>query len=194
MKVKLILALGLMAFATVSWAECSKSEEIKLISEGFSKIEISGICDIRAKSTAKPNLKSKWIIPKKSTCLAKGGKLYDGICGANWQEAKNICNASGGRLPSLNELTDVIKECGGVIANFDSDGKKVYPKKLEKNMENSKYKSCYKQNGFSSSGVYWSSSHVVSDAKHAWSVGFMSGGIDGNSKLLGHSVRCVRHR
>ena len=194
MKAKLILTLGLMTFATVSWAECSKSEMTKLLHEGFLKVEIDSICGIRTNDTVKPNFKSKWISPSNSTCLAKGGKFYDGTCGANWQEAKNICSASGGRLPSLNELIDVIKECGGVVANFDSDGKKVYPKKLEKNMENSKYQSCYKENGFLSSGNYWSSSQVVSDAKHAWSVGFLSGGMDGNSKLLGHSVRCVRHR
>ena len=194
MKAKLILTLGLMVFSTISWAECSKNEMIKLLDEGFLKVEIDSICGIATNGMVKPNSKSKWISPSNNTCLAKGGKLYDSTCGANWKDAKNICSASGGRLPSLNELTDAIKECGGVVANFDSDGKKLYPKKLEKNMGNSKYQSCYKENGFSSSGIYWSSSKVVSEAKHVWSVGFLSGGMDENSKSLGHDVMCIRHR
>ena len=186
MKFKMILLLtGLLS--TYTLATCNKQEVMKLIDKGFSKTEISSICDIQAKSTATPKPKSKWITPSNSTCRSKGGKLYKGICEANWQQAKNICRASGGRLPTKNELIEVISECGGNTANNDSA--------YTENKEDSKYQSCYKQKGFSVSYGYWSSTTYIGYSGHKWYVSFVDGyQLDSNTKSFSYYVRCVRGR
>ena len=184
MKFKMILLLtGLLS--TYTLATCNKQEVMKLIDKGFSKTEISSICDIQAKSTATPKPKSKWITPSNSTCRSKGGKLYKGICQANWQQAKSICRASGGRLPTKNELISVISECGGNTANRDSA--------YTENREDPKYQSCYKQKGFIASYSYWSSTTNAGYSSNAWVVYFYDGyqSYYGN-KSNSNYVRCVR--
>jgi len=185
MRLKLgITALLFALLVSSSHAECSKSEVMKLIDKGFSKTEINSICDIKAKSTAILKPKSKWITPSKSTCRAKGGRLYKGICEANWQQAKAICRASSGRLPSLSELKKVIRDCGG----NDADTSSAY----SANRDDISYQSCYKQKGFYTLGYYWSSSSYASNNKYAWFESFEVGNAGNDRKTVSSYVRCVR--
>ena len=182
MKFKMILLLtGLLS--TYTLATCNKQEVMKLIDKGFSKTEINSICDIQAKSTAKPKPKSKWISPARKACIKNGGKLKSGgICAADWYSAKGICNAAGGRLPNINELKSVVTGCGGEIGDD------------ENNINDPSYLSCYKRQGFSPSDYYRSSSSYVSDAKLAWVVSFDNGYAGYGTKTSVHYVRCVRGR
>ena len=178
----ILLLTGLLS--TYTYATCNKQEVMKLIDKGFSKTEISSICDIQAKSTATPKPKSKWITPINSICRAKGGKLYKGVCEANWQQAKSICRASGRRLPTKNELISIISECGGNTANSDSA--------YTENREDPNYQACYKQKGFSASNGYWSSTTYAGGSSNAWRV-YFDDGCQGNShKSNSFYVRCVR--
>ena len=193
MKFKMILLLtGLLS--TYALATCNKQEIMKLIDKGFSKTEINSICDIQAKSTAKPKPKSKWITPSNSTCRAKGGRLYKGICEAKWQQAKNICSASGGRLPTRDELIQIIVACGGVIANYEIDGNSRWNEKTKENQEDPNYQNCYKQKGFPSTNDYWSSLSYIPDTKNACFVNFKMGGTSYSGKVSEFYVRCIKHR
>lgn len=177
----LILLTGLLG--TYSYATCSKSEVMKLIDKGFSKTEINSICDIQTKSTTTAKPKSKWISPARKACTKNGGKLKSGgICSADWYSAKRICSVAGGRLPNINELTSAVTSCGGEINDWDN------------NENDSSYQSCYKQKGFSPSGIYWSSSVSVSDSKNAWVVYFKDAYAYSSGKTNEYYVRCVRGR
>jgi len=55
-------------------------------------------------STPKPKITSKWIRPTKSVCKANGGEIDNGECIANWENAKKICSASGGKLPTREDF------------------------------------------------------------------------------------------
>jgi len=178
MKLKFLLVpLAVLGLAVGSYASCSKDEILKLIDKGFSKSEIKGIC---GKSESKPKGLS-WITPSDKTCKANGGKIDgNGICEAHWMEAKDICRASGGRLPDRYELKKVIVDCGGTANDFDN------------NKANSAYKSCYKRKGFSSSYYYWSSSTFLGDENDAWIVYFHNGDVYKGHKDTNYYVRCVR--
>ncbi|MEA1953800.1 MAG: caspase family protein [Campylobacterota bacterium] len=106
---------------------------------------------------------SKWITPSHSICKANGGKIYKGVCEASWQDAKKICRASGGRLPSRADLHSVISSCGG-IADADNSAE------WSKNRENKSYQSCYKRKGFSDNAWYWT--RREGDSSSAWGVYF----------------------
>ncbi len=187
MKQALITVAIFATLTTTLQAECSKAEVMKLIDKGFSKAEIASICDISTKSKSTHTApKSKWITPTNKVCRANGGKLYKGVCYAEWSNAKAICHASGGRLPTKRELIQVIDECGGNTADTDSA--------YDENKEDPNYQACYKRKGFSSSGDYWSSTTYVGIAADgAWVVYFGNGYYDYNDKDGGNSyVRCVR--
>ncbi len=179
------LCIALAVLSTYSYATCSKQEVMKLIDKGVSKDLINSICETPSKTTtttAKP--KSKWITPSNSTCRSKGGKLYKGVCDAKWQQAKNICRASGGRLPSKSELLSVISDCGGNTANSDSAH--------TENRDDPNYQSCYKRKGFVASSNYWSSTSYASSPSYAWTVYFYGGDTSYNGKNGSRYVRCVR--
>ncbi len=93
----------------------------------------------------KPTTTSKWIKPSDSVCRANGGKLYEGVCQAYWENAKKICRASGGRLPSRADLKKVVVDCGG---SFTTYGNKDWDSLTDKNIANKSYQACYKQKGF----------------------------------------------
>ena len=156
---------------------------MKLIDKGFSKTEISSICDIQTKRSTTTKPKSKWISPARKACTKNGGKLKSGgICVADWHSAKRICSAAGGRLPNINELKSVLTGCGGEINDYDY------------NRNDSSYQACYKQKGFSSSDYYWSSSVYVFDKRCAWFVNFKIGSQYIYNKTDEGYVRCVRGR
>ena len=177
MKLKFVLVpLAVFGLVVGSYANCSKDDILKLIDKGFTKTEINGIC---GKSEKKTSL--KWITPSNKTCMSYGGKIKKGVCEASWSTAKDICSASGGRLPSVYELKKVIVDCGGTIDDSDN------------NEKNFVYQNCYKQKGFSSSyNNYWSSTGNGSGTSYAWGVNFVDGYTDSGDKSYNNYVRCVR--
>ena len=56
-----------------------------------------------------------WITPTNNICRYYGGETKSSSsiikCKANWENAKSICRASGGHLPSLIDLRKVINDC-----------------------------------------------------------------------------------
>ena len=144
---------------------------------------------------------SKWITPKDSVCKANGGEIDKyGVCKAKWEEAKQICRASGGSLPTKEVLGQVVSDCGGILGNwwikenasleslFDSSG---LTEDSAKNIKNSNYQSCYKSKGFNSND-YWSSTTNVTNTNNAWYVSFHYGYQNNYTKDNSSYVRCVR--
>jgi len=124
---------------------------------------------------------AEWVKPTRSACTSNGGKLAEGgICKANWQSAKDICRASGARLPTISELRKVIISCGGVVDDS------------ENNLNDPDYKSCYQRRGFSDKGVYWSSTEYNNDSSDAWLVGFYYGDDVWGVKSNEFYALCVR--
>lgn len=122
--------------------------------------------------------------PSSIVCKGSGGKIdSSGICIANWEDAKKICSASGGQLPNMEELTQVVVDCGGTITRpHDKDRASL----SDKNYANTSYRLCYKAKGFASN-YYWSSSTST-----AWGVNFDGGRQGYGNKLYNYYVRCVR--
>jgi len=123
-------------------------------------------------SSTQSNSSTKWITPDDSVCRSNGGAISYGVCGSNWLNAKDICRASGGSLPSITELKNVVIECGGNL------------NKVDDNKANSSYQSCYRDQGFSSSNYYWS--------EDIWSLFFFAGGGNERDKRYEDFVRCVK--
>lgn len=128
--------------------------------------------------TPKPTTTSKWIKPTNSVCRANGGKLYKGVCEANWKNAKKICSASGGQLPSRDDFKKVVIDCGGIWGNW------------KKNNKNTSYQSCYKQKGFSNNNWYWTIEEK--DSSDVLNVGIYGGHDSWDVKYGIHYALCVR--
>ena len=128
--------------------------------------------------------KSKWITPTQKVCNTNGGKMDGDTCTANWSDAKNICSASGGRLPSIDELKKIVTDCGGEIED-DNEAEWM------RNQNNSSYQSCYKEKGFTSDG-YWSSLIYSSYIGPAWFIVFNNGHTDFYFKSTNFGVRCMK--
>ena len=125
---------------------------------------------------------SKWLKPTNSVCRANGGKLYNGVCEANWENAKKICSASGAKLPSRDDFHKVITDCGGIP---DAD-----INEWDKNKNNSQYQNCYKQKGFTNYDWYWT--REEKDSSYAWIVNFKRGGDYWYRKSYKNLALCVR--
>jgi len=113
---------------------------------------------------------AEWVKPTRSACSSNGGILTEGGCEVNWQSAKDICLASGARLPTISELEEVITSC-------DND--------LD-------YKSCYERKGFINGNFYWSSIEHNNDFSFGWRVGFSGSGDFWYDKLDRLCAVCVR--
>ena len=188
MKLKFSLVLlVIFGFVVGSYASCSKDEFIKFIDKGYSKTEIDVICGKSENTETKEKKKEvfKWISQSatNNVCKSNGGEIKNEICEAEWSDAKKICSASGGRLPSVDELKRVVRDCGGEIAN---DIGAIW----DKNAYNSSYQSCYKNKRFSST-YYWSTTSNVSDTNNAWYVHFYNGDSNNYAKSNINAVRCV---
>ena len=136
-----------------------------------------------------------WITPQNSICKSNGGKTLNGECRASWTNAKSICQASGGRLATINELKQVITDCGGEIGSLASK-RELY----DRNQKNSSYQQCVKEKGFHSNSTnYWSISpaifatHIIrTNSQYInFKSGYESGTAQKGTKL---DVRCVRVR
>ncbi len=126
----------------------------------------------------------KWINPSWSECEESGGKIPRGekTCIAQWSKAKDICKSLGARLPKLDELTNIIKQCGGIIDN------------RERNSGNQDLKICSKQKGFLTDYFYWSSNKFKKSHVSAWGVNFDQGYAGISNKYFLVYVRCVREK
>ena len=176
----------------------NNKKRLRLVSEGRTEIEINNRkvkITVNQGSTFKvsfslegeetstqSNATTKWITPSNRVCKKYGGQIEDGVCEAPWKDAKSICSASGGALPSLEALKQVVMDCGGEMKdNSFAESKR--------NRNNSNYQSCYKEKGFTSS-LYWSS--IESTTYRAFCVFFSDGYMDYSLKCDSNSVRCVR--
>jgi len=113
----------------------------------------------------------------------------------NWHKAmeyaKNL--RLGGhndwRLPTIEELKQVLRSCGGTIAEGDSN----YERIRSKNEIHTQYQNNCKNKGFKKDNFYWSLTSVSGSTYLAWGVYFYDGGLyyltNGNT----HAFRCVRN-
>ncbi len=142
-----------------------------------------------------PNESKEWIDPDSSICQANGGKMIDGSCHATWQSANKICQAIGARLPSLDEMTQLIYNCGGTVADynfFSRGGAAELAKREAQNRNNASYQKCYKAKGFLARTGYWSSKERFPQSDGAWYVRFEEGTTGIYQKAAEYSVRCKK--
>jgi flagellar biosynthesis GTPase FlhF len=115
----------------------------------------------------------------------------------NWNDAmeyaKNLRlgGYSDWRLPTVDELKEVVRSCGGTSVEHSD---KNFYSILDKNKANFSYQSCYKNKGFKNDDWYWywGSTSISGGTDYGWLVDFDNGGVyyyrkDGNDYL-----RCVR--
>ncbi len=120
----------------------------------------------------------KWITPSASVCKKNRGSISkSGVCEANWNNAKKICKASGGNLPTIKTLKNEVTRCGGILGQYNT---------------NNSYQTCYKENGFIDSW-YWSGTEYKNGSSNAWFVNFKSGNDLWYGKSFNLYVLCV-HR
>ena len=142
-----------------------------------------------------PKQSKGWIDPSSSVCQSNGGKMIDGSCHASWQSAKKICQASGAKLPNLDEMTQLIKECGGIVAHyhfFSRGGVEELAKREAQNRNNTSYQQCYKAKGFLPRTGYWSSKEYIPQTQGAWYVRFEEGSTGIYQQAAEFAVRCKR--
>ena len=166
MKLKFLLVpLAVFGFVVGSYADYSKDEIFKLLDKGYSKTEVDGICGKSKKKSS-----SKWITPTDKQ--------------VKWKKAKELCENNGGRLPTIEELKEVVTDCGGEM-KYDSSAER------KRNRNNSRYQSCCNEKGFSSN-YYWSATTYANNRDIAWLVYFYNGNVYNNYKDSNYYVRCVR--
>jgi len=164
-----------------------QKNRVRILLEKGSTFKVSFSVEGEEESTLS-NSHTKWIEVSSSTCSDNGGEMRDGICGANWENAKTICSQSGGQLPSREDLRQVVVDCGGSHTTY---GDKDWKSLTDKNKANKSYQSCYEAKGFRSSD-YWSSTSIVGYERTAWIVLFYYGSVAGGYKDSSYYVRCVR--
>jgi len=118
---------------------------------------------------------TKWIKPSDSTCMGTGGKIMLG-CVANWKDAKAICLAMGGILPSITELRKVVTDCGGTINDDSTRNSHIV-------------ELCFIKKGFFTHIPYWS--RTDEDSSYAWSLNFGNPNDSLSDKLEINHILCV---
>ena len=181
MKLKLkfmLVPLAVFGLDGGSYGDCSKDEILKLINQGFTKTKINVICGKNEKK------ESKWIKPSNKVCKSNDGKVNKYGCKATWENAKDICFFSGGSLPNIDELKELINDCGGEI--------KGYTHNVWSSNMNSSYQSCYQRKGFLSFAPFWSSTGLEGYKYHAWAVDIAHGHKNKYFKGYYCYVNCMR--
>jgi len=175
-KLNMNFFLIVISCITVTNADCSKDEIMKLIDKDFSKKEIKSICSNSRDKT----INTQWIKLSNRECIESGGEIYGGICLSNWSDANKICSLAGGRLATRFELKNSIIRCGGMVDEYDN------------NTRSKSYQHCFMKDGFSSMYDYWSSTSCRTNKQDAW-VAYMGSGNVYNYDKDGKSyVRCVK--
>jgi len=93
------------------------------------------------------------------------------------------------RLPTVDELKEVVRSCGGTSVEYLD---KNFNSIVDKNKANSSYQSCYKNKGFRYDSWYWSSTSISGRTGYAWIVNFNGGGVSYYYKDNNSYLRCVR--
>ena len=136
------------------------------------------------------NNKGKWIIPSPSVCKRNGGINDNGCTTLSFSDAKAICSASGGSLPSIDMLKKEVTDCGGDVVDILSRKSGNFFAKWSKNKDNSNYHYCYNQKGFTSSTPYWAKSRI--DSKNVLGMDFYMGNVKIIDAFSKATVLCVR--
>ncbi len=113
----------------------------------------------------------------------------------NWYEAMEyaenlkLSGYNDWRLPTLEELGEVVALCGGINAEYVLYGD--WDEITDKNEANEVYQSSYKEKGFVSYD-YWSSTTHAIYIDSAWITHFSNGLQSSYFKPRSNYVRCVR--
>ena len=94
------------------------------------------------------------------------------------------------RLPTVDELGDIVILCGGVLVSWDEKG---WREKVDKNNDNAQYQASYREKGFLPN-FCWTSSTYANRRQFAWVVYFGSGYDSGYYKSNTYHLRCVRSK
>ncbi|MDD2829111.1 MAG: hypothetical protein PHW18_06010 [Sulfuricurvum sp.] len=134
-----------------------------------------------AESETPTNLQEYWYDVSEHECTNGEAQMTQGVCEPNWYETGRICSAAGARLPSIDELRNVVTECGGVIGDYVN------------NKKDPAYQKCYKNKGFADD-LYWSSTSISGSTDDVLIVYFGMGKVANLSKGNSALLRCVRAR
>jgi len=101
---------------------------------------------------------------------------------ANFETAKKVCRAAGGRLPTFNELKKVPQSCGVRVAKFGHNGNEM-PRT---------YYSCTRQKGFMQK-TYWTKTPSKKTPSYIIIVDFFNAGESSNSPFGERAhIRCIK--
>lgn len=121
----------------------------------------------------------EWIEPTKKVCEEIGGKKDSKYepCFASWQSANKICEEMKAKLPTIEELKNVLKQCNGKIDEH------------ENNSSNKEYQNCYKNKGFEGSFFYWSFTKAPDQLGYL-GIQFEQGFVGFANSFYGLHVKC----
>jgi len=161
-KLLLILVLGTALFSQTE-ARCKRADIASLKHKGFSTTEINRICGISHKSKHKKTKKhhkrsassrTRWLPPvPKAICAKYTGSTIvgKGLCNARYKDARKICRAMGGRLPTERELLHSCDSCTHIVP-VQRDATYIYDPKVR-----FRYEKCTGRLGFKIGRAFWSS-------------------------------------
>jgi len=132
----------------------------------------------------------KWLKPSKSICENNGGEYNTNNrqeCRADLVTAEEICSLSGGILPTIAQLKQVVLDCGGEIYSPPLGDYNI----TKRNQANSSYQACYKEKGFSS-GIYQSSDTHSYATYDVWQINYSTGSLLLTNEDINTNIRCVK--
>ena len=97
----------------------------------------------------------------------------------NFETAKKICRAQGGRLPTFNELNRIAQSCGARITKFGA------------NRVSRAFHACVRGKGFNSK-TYWTTSRDEDIHSYRIGVNFYNTGRTALSPYNKALIRCVK--
>ncbi len=118
------------------------------------------------------------------------GKVLDWESAMTYSKNLRLGGYDDWRLPTIDELKVLVKECGGINLTWGDDDWRTIS---NKNIANESYQINYEKKGFVSYGC-WSSTTYADDIDVAWCISFNSGSQGGYRKRGSNYVRCVRDR
>lgn len=128
------------------------------------------------------------LTPSSKICKDNGGMVVNHRCKASWVKANMICELSGGRLPSLKELKNIVNKCGGKVLNYSDQNWSILS---HKNSTNKQYKSCIQSQNLLFD-FYWSSTEDNKKSGTVWNMSFFCATQNRTNKLKNAYVHCVR--
>jgi len=127
------------------------------------------------------NINAQWISPKKSDCTVNSKYEDDvSLCYASWEDTMLICKSLNARVPTIEELSSVVKDCEGVL---DSP----------KNIKNKTYQECYQKKGFSNAYYFWSATADKDRKTYAQDIHFRNGTTYFSKKKNRLAIRCIKN-